>query len=143
MMVLGMTGYGRGRQVLNGRDISIEMKSVNSRYFEYSSRMPRVFMYVDDKIKKSINTVISRGKVEVSLQVNNITAQDVVIKANVELAKGYMDAINSIAGQLGVENDATVNSILRFNDIFTTTSADMDEEQVWHDISIVDRKSVV
>ena len=61
-MVLSMTGYGRAEQERSGRDITVEIKSVNSRYFEYTSRMPRSFAFLDDKLKKLVNGTISRGK---------------------------------------------------------------------------------
>ena len=65
-MVLSMTGYGRAEQERSGRDITVEIKSVNSRYFEYTSRMPRSFAFLDDKLKKLVNATISRGKTELA-----------------------------------------------------------------------------
>ena len=69
-MVYSMTGYGKGNLVLNGRDITVEVKSVNHRYFEYTGRMSRAYSFLDDKIKKEVQSMISRGKVEVSLMIN-------------------------------------------------------------------------
>ena len=91
-MVLSMTGYGRAQEEHGGRDITVELKSVNSRYFEYSSRMPRGFSFLEDRLKKLVNASVSRGKVELGLTVVNVTAEDVQIAANVELAKQYMAA---------------------------------------------------
>ena len=75
-MVYSMTGYGKGNAVLNGKDITVEIKSVNHRYFEYSSRMSRFFGFLDDKIKKEIQGMISRGKVEVSLMVRAVESSE-------------------------------------------------------------------
>ena len=136
-MLLSMTGYGRDNQILNGRDISIEMKSVNSRYFEYQSRMPRAFLYLDDRIKKTINKNISRGKVDFFMQINNVSAPEVTINANVEVARAYLNAINKIGEELEINSNINVTSLLKFNDIFTTTTAQIDEEQIWNDINIV------
>ena len=75
-MVLSMTGYGRAEQERSGRDITVEIKSVNSRYFEYTSRMPRSFAFLDDKLKKLVNGTISRGKTELALTVVNVDAPE-------------------------------------------------------------------
>ena len=88
-MVLSMTGYGRAEQERSGRDITVEIKSVNSRYFEYTSRMPRSFAFLDDKLKKLVNATISRGKTELALTVVNIGAPEASISVNLDLAKGY------------------------------------------------------
>ena len=95
-MILSMTGFGRAQKVLNGRDITVEIKSVNSRFFEYSSRMPRSCSFLDDKLKKLLNESISRGKVELSLSVQSIDAQDTVVEPNLEMARGYLEAIRQM-----------------------------------------------
>ena len=86
-MVLSMTGYGRARLTLHGRDITVEIKSANSRYFEYSSRLPRGYSFLEDKLKKLVNGKIARGKAELNLTIVNVEAPDTVITPNVELAR--------------------------------------------------------
>ena len=71
-MILSMTGFGRGTAVRNGREITVELRSVNSRYFEYSSRIPRTCSYLDSRLKKQLNERITRGKVELSMTVQNV-----------------------------------------------------------------------
>ena len=88
-MILSMTGFGRGTAVRNGREITVELRSVNSRYFEYSSRMPRTCSYLDSRLKKQLNERVTRGKVELSLTVQTVDAADTVVAANQELAKSY------------------------------------------------------
>ena len=83
-MILSMTGYGRAEEVLHGRDITVEIKSVNSRFFEYSSRMPRSYAFLDDRLKKLLSADISRGKVELGLTVQNLETVDTEIVPNVE-----------------------------------------------------------
>lgn len=78
-MILSMTGFGRGTAVCNGREIAVELRSVNSRYFEYSSRIPRSCSYMDSRLKKQLNERISRGKVELSMTVQNVDAADTVV----------------------------------------------------------------
>ena len=73
-MILSMTGFGRGTAVRNGREITVELRSVNSRYFEYSSRIPRTCSYLDSRLKKQLNERITRGKVELSMTVQNVDA---------------------------------------------------------------------
>ncbi len=79
-MVLSMTGYGRAEQVLNGRDIVVELRSVNSRFFEYSSRVPRTCSFLEDKLKKLVAAKVSRGKVELNLSIQNVAAADTVVQ---------------------------------------------------------------
>ena len=141
-MVLSMTGYGRAEQERSGRDITVEIKSVNSRYFEYTSRMPRSFAFLDDKLKKLVNGTISRGKTELALTVVNIGAPEASISVNLDLAKGYLDAIGEMSSALGVENDVTAGTLTRFSDIFTTRKAETDEEQLWADVKAVAEAAV-
>ena len=141
-MVLSMTGYGRAEQERSGRDITVEIKSVNSRYFEYTSRMPRSFAFLDDKLKKLVNATISRGKTELALTVVNVGAPEASISVNLDLAKGYLDAIGEMSSALGVENDVTAGTLTRFSDIFTTRKAETDEEQLWADVKAVAEAAV-
>ena len=141
-MVLSMTGYGRAEQERSGRDITVEIKSVNSRYFEYTSRMPRSFAFLDDKLKKLVNGTISRGKTELALTVVNVGAPEASISVNLDLAKGYLDAIGEMSSALGVENDVTAGTLTRFSDIFTTRKAETDEEQLWADVKAVAEAAV-
>ena len=141
-MILSMTGFGRAQKVLNGRDITVEIKSVNSRFFEYSSRMPRSCSFLDDKLKKLLNESISRGKVELSLSVQSIDAQDTVVEPNLEMARGYLEAIRQMSVTLGVLNDVTAMSLARMPDIFTIRKAEKDEEQFWQDVREVAQQAV-
>ena len=86
-MVYSMTGYGKANCVLNGKDITVEVKSVNHRYFEYTGRMSRFFNFLDDRIKKEVQSMISRGKVEVSLMIRAVDRSDTNIEADLPLAK--------------------------------------------------------
>ena len=136
-MVLSMTGFGRGTAVRNGREITVELRSVNSRYFEYSSRIPRTCSYLDSRLKKQLNERISRGKVELSMTVQNVDAADTVVAVNMELARSYQQAMRDISEQLGVKNDISAGVLTRFPDVLTTRHADVDEEQLWEDVSAV------
>ena len=136
-MILSMTGFGRGTAVLNGREITVELRSVNSRYFEYSSRIPRTCSSLDSRLKKQLNQRISRGKVELSMTVQNVDAADTVVAVNMELARSYQQAMRDLSEQLGVKNDVSTAVLTRFPDVLTTRHADVDEEQLWQDVSAV------
>ena len=136
-MILSMTGFGRGTAVLNGREITVELRSVNSRYFEYSSRIPRTCSSLDSRLKKQLNQRISRGKVELSMTVRNVDAADTVVAVNMELARSYQQAMRTLSEQLGVKNDVSTAVLTRFPDVLTTRHADVDEEQLWQDVSAV------
>ena len=136
-MVLSMTGYGRARLTLHGRDITVEIKSVNSRYFEYSSRLPRGYSFLEDKLKKLVNGKIGRGKAELNLTIVNVEAPDTVITPNVELARQYKAAMDEMARQLGMRNDVTLSGLCRFPDMFSAVHAEADEAELWQDVQAV------
>ena len=136
-MVLSMTGYGRARLTLHGRDITVEIKSVNSRYFEYSSRLPRGYSFLEDKLKKLVNGKIARGKAELNLTIVNVEAPDTVITPNVELARQYKAAMDEMALQLGMRNDVTLSGLCRFPDMFSAVHAEADEAELWQDVQAV------
>ena len=136
-MVLSMTGYGRARLTLHGRDITVEIKSVNSRYFEYSSRLPRGYSFLEDKLKKLVNGKIARGKAELNLTIVNVVAPDTVITQNVELARQYKAAMDEMARQLGMRNDVTLSGLCRFPDMFSAVHAEADEAELWQDVQAV------
>jgi len=136
-MILSMTGFGRGTAVRNGREITVELRSVNSRYFEYSSRIPRTCSYMDSRLKKQLNEQITRGKVELSLTVQNVDAADTVVTVNKELARSYQQALRDLSEELCIKNDTTASLIARFPDVLATRHADVDEEKLWEDVSAV------
>jgi len=141
-MVRSMTGYGRAQEVRGGRDITVEIKSVNSRYFEYSSRMPRSLMFLDDRLKKLVNATISRGKTELSLTVVNIDAEETTVVANLKLAQEYLNAMRQMSETLGIADDVSASTLARFSDLFTTCRAETDEEQLWADVKAVAETAV-
>ena len=136
-MVYSMTGYGKGNAVLNGKDITVEIKSVNHRYFEYSSRMSRFFSFLEDKIKKQINESVSRGKVEVSLLIKQVENSDTVVEADVNLAKSYFEALCAISNELNLPKPEDVVSIARFEGVLTQNKSEEDADQLAEDVKTV------
>ncbi len=136
-MIKSMTGYGRAQKILNGRDILVEIRSVNHRYYEYSSRVPRAFNYVDEKLKALLKQGISRGKVEVNVTINNIEGRDTEIALNKGAAEGYVNALRSVSAELGLEDDLTLSKLIKLPDIFNIQKTPDNEEQVWDDVAAV------
>lgn len=141
-MILSMTGYGRAEQVLNGRDITVELRSVNSRFFEYSSRIPRTCAFMEDKLKKLVAARVSRSKVELNLSIQNVTAADTVVQVNWQLAESYKNAFQAMADRMDLKNDATVGMIARFPDVLTQTAAPTDPDALWADVEQVAGQAV-
>lgn len=136
-MVLSMTGFGRGESVEHGRDITVEIRSVNSRYFEYTSRLPRSCNFLDAALKKQLNARISRGKVELGLTIQTIDAPDSTVRVNLDLARGYAKALREISETLDVKNDANATTLARMPDVLTTVCAETDEAQLAADVAAV------
>jgi uncharacterized protein (TIGR00255 family) len=138
-----MTGYGRAQKLLNGRDILVEIRSVNHRYYEYSSRIPRAYAYIDDKLKTLLKSGISRGKVEVSVTINNIESRDTEIAINKAVAEGYVNALRTLNAELGsdgkpwLEDDIKLSKLLKLPDVFCIQKTPDNEEEIWADVSVV------
>lgn len=141
-MVSSMTGYGRAEQVLNGRQITVELRSVNARYFEYSSRLPRRCLFLEDKLKKLVAAKVSRGKVELGLTLQNVSAEDATVTVNWPLAKAYLGALREIYRRCRVENDITVGLVARMPDVLAQTAAPTDEDALWQDVQAVAEKAL-
>lgn len=137
-----MTGYGRSQKIINGRDITVEIRSVNHRYYEYSSRIPRVYNYIDEKLKALIKASISRGKVEVSVNINTIEGKDALIRINMGAAEGYIEALRSVSEQLGLADDLKLSNLVKLPDIFNVQKAPDDEQQIWDDVSSVAAEAI-
>ncbi|HIR40584.1 MAG TPA: YicC family protein [Candidatus Egerieicola pullicola] len=137
-----MTGYGRSRQVLDGREITVEIRSVNHRYLEYSARIPRMYGYLEEKLKTFLQSSVSRGKVEVTVSIQNLTGGDTVVQINQALAKGYLDAMRSQAETLGLQDDLTLSTLTRFNDVFTLQKLEEDQQVIWNGVEQVAKQAL-
>ncbi|MDE7364721.1 MAG: YicC family protein [Ruminococcus sp.] len=141
-MLKSMTGYGRTQKVLNGRDILVEIRSVNHRYYEYSSRIPRTYNYIDEKLKILLKQKISRGKVDVNVSINNIEGRDTAIAINKGVAEGYVNALRSVSEEFNLKDDITLSKLIKLPDIFNVQKAPDDEEQVWNDVAEVATEAI-
>ena len=137
IMIKSMTGYGRAQELIDGMNITVELKSVNSRYLEFSSRVYKNYSFLEDKLKTYVRQLISRGKVECSVQIETIEIDDVIVQLNESLASGYVNAVNALAEKFGLENDFTVSQLASHNDIFMIRKAPADEERIWAAVQTV------
>lgn len=141
-MISSMTGFGKCTELLSGREITVEIKSVNHRYFEFSARTPRAYAFLEEKIKSFVQKKVSRGKVEVNVLIFNVEDNDTKITANESVAKGYVDALRELCEPLGIQDDIRLSTICRFPDIFTVQHKETDEDALWQDVQLVLSKAV-
>lgn len=129
-MIKSMTGYGSAKGTVEGIEISIELKSVNNKFLDTAVRMPRSFLFAEETIKQVVSSHISRGKVDVFVTVDSSGADDMVVKVNEPLLRGYLEALNTISEDFGLVNDATAMSVSRFPDVLTAEKKELDAEAV-------------
>lgn len=133
-MVKSMTGFGRCETEIGGRAITVEIKSVNHRYFEFSCRITRGYSFLEDKLKAFVNSKVARGKIDMFVSVGAADDTPSEVTVNHSLVSGYLRAMKEISETYGVENDATVVSLSRFPDVFTVNKAKVNEEQLTADV---------
>lgn len=136
-MLRSMTAYGRHSQTVGGKEITVELKSVNNRFLDCSVRLPRNYSYLEEKIKKEITARgISRGKLEVNVTINR-TETETEIALDRGFAEGYIEALRALRDEFGLRDDISVMSVARHPDIFTVKTPEIDEEQEWADVLAV------
>ena len=117
-MVKSMTGYGRHESVLHGRTLVIELKSVNNRYLDCNVRLPRVYICAEDGVQRRVKAAISRGKVDVYVNIENNTEEAVSVTLNQPVAAGYMEALRTMADTFGLEPNVSIDLLAKFPDVF-------------------------
>ena len=136
-MIKSMTGYGRAREMLNKRDITVEVRSVNNRYLDCTVKMPRMYAFAEDAVKQHVQKAISRGKVDVFITVDASAADVAKVTVNRELAAQYAAALGELAEVCGVEPHVTPEQLSRFPDVLAVTKADEDLDTVSADLCTV------
>ena len=137
-----MTGFGRCEDTINGRDIIVEIKSVNHRYFEFSSRITRGYGFLDEKLKSYLQSQIFRGKIDVYVSIETLEDTDSQVLVNHSLAAGYVNALHELAQRYGLRDDISVSTVSRYSDIFTVHKAPDDEEIIWNAVKEVTNKAL-
>lgn len=136
-MVKSMTGYGRGEANLNGRPITVELRSVNNRYLDCTVKLPRIYVFAEDAVKSRVQSRISRGKVDVYITIGPSANGDVAISVNKPVADGYYAALKDLRDTYGLRDDISVSLLSRFQDVFLVEKTQEDLEALSADICAV------
>ena len=139
-MVKSMTGYGRAEEVFNGCTITVELRSVNTRYLDCNVRIPRLYLFAEEGIKTRVQNTISRGKVDVFVTLDSAGAERVQVTVNKPVADGYYTALKRLSEEYGLSGDISVSLLSRFPEVLLAEKAEEDVEQMAKDIcSVLDR----
>lgn len=130
-MLKSMTGFGRFEGTVEGRDIIVEIKTVNHRFFDFSCRISRGYGFLEERLKSLISEHISRGKVDVFVTVSDDESTECVVEINHSLAAGYVKALHELSQKYGVKDDISVSLLSRYNDVLTVCKPAQDEELIW------------
>ena len=139
-LVKSMTGYGRAVETVNGREFTVELRSVNNRYLDCTVKLPRMLSFAEDTVKQAVKKSISRGKVDVYITVRAEGTTDVKVTLNGAMVEGYIAAMKQMVENYGVKDDISVSLLSRMNEVFTVEKPEVDEEQLLSDLmSVVDK----
>lgn len=129
-MIKSMTGYGSAKGQAAGLVISVELKSVNNRYLDTSVRLPRSFLFAEEAVKSAVQSHISRGKVDVYITVDSSASDDMTVKVNEPLLRGYINAVRHISEEYSLPNELTALEVSRFPDVLSVEKRDLDAEEI-------------
>ncbi len=142
-MVKSMTGYGRAVETINGREFTVEVRSVNNRYLDCTVKLPRSLSFAEDKLKQAVKASISRGKVDVYVSVRSEGAEQVQVTLNQAMVEGYLAAMRQMVDGYGVRDDISVSALARMPEVFTVERAQVDEEQLLLDLMQAAEKALL
>ena len=141
-LIKSMTGYGRCVETVNGREFTVELRSVNNRYLDCNVKMPRSVSFAEDAVKQAVKTAVSRGKVDVYISVKSESAEDTAISLNKAVLEGYLNAMRQMVTEFGVQDDISVSTVSRLPEVFSVEKPDVDEEQLLKDLMCVVGKAL-
>ena len=136
-MIRSMTGYGRAVDTVDGMTITVELKSVNHRFYEFSAKVYRTYAFLEEKLKAHVGRAVSRGKVDCFVQIETEETEDGVVSVNHSLAAGYYNAARELCDRYGLEMDKSVTLLTSHPDIFNVKKAPADEEKIWNAVKSV------
>ena len=136
-MLKSMTGYGRSEAVVGSKKITVEIKSVNHRFSDYNIKIPRQYSYLEEHVRKMISESVSRGKIDVYINIETQGEADKIITINKELAGNYISAMRELCTEYGLKDDLTLSSLISFSDIFSSELKRDDEDELWKNVSSV------
>ena len=141
-MIHSMTGYGRAVNTLRGREITVELRSVNNRFLDCNVKLPRLFGYAEEAVKQKIKESVSRGKVDVFINIRNTGEEEVHIGLNKPVLEGYLKALRTMVEEYNVRDDVSTSTLARMPDIFVVEKQEEDEAQNVADILSVAQEAI-
>ena len=141
-MIKSMTGYGRAVETVNGREFTVELRSVNNRYLDCSVRLPRMLSFAEDAVKQAVKASISRGKVDVFITVRSEAGDEVQVSLNKAVLQSYLTAMHQMVDEFGVKDDISVSAVSRLPEVFVIEKPQVDEEQLLSDLMSVVAKAL-
>ena len=142
VLIKSMTGYGRAVETVNGREFTVEIRSVNNRYLDCTVKLPRAVSFAEDAVKQAVKASVSRGKVDVFVTVKSDNGDDTKVSLNRTAVEGYLSAMRQMVSEFGVQDDISVSAISRMPEVFTVEKPEVDEEQLQADLMGVVRKAL-
>ena len=136
-LIKSMTGYGRAVETVNGREFTVELRSVNNRYLDCTVKLPRSVSFAEETVKQAVKTAVSRGKVDVFITIKSEAAADTTVSLNAAVLEGYLGAMRQMVADYGVQDDISVSTLSRLPDVFTVEKSQVDEEQLLADLMSV------
>ena len=136
-MIKSMTGYGRAVETVNGREFTVEVRSVNNRYLDCTVKLPRSLNFAEEAVKQAVKASISRGKVDVYISVHAENGVEAKVILNTGVVEGYLAAMEQMAANYPVRNDISVSLLSRMPEVFTVDKPEVDEEQLLADLMSV------
>ena len=137
-----MTGYGRAVETVNGREFTVELRSVNNRYLDCTVKLPRSVSFAEEAVKQAVKQAVSRGKVDVFITVKSENSDDTRITLNAAVLEGYLSAMRQMVAEHGVRDDISVSTVSRLPEVFTVEKPEVDEEQLKADLMSVVAKAL-
>ena len=134
-MLKSMTGYGRAERTLDGRTVTVELRSVNNRYLDCNVRMPRLYLFAEEGFKAQVQKTISRGKVDVFITLEGAGTQALAVSVNRPVADGYYAALRELAELYGLNGDIPISLLSQFPDVLLAEKAEEDADQTAQEIS--------
>ena len=136
-MIKSMTGYGRAVETVNGREFTVELRSVNNRYLDCSVRLPRMVSFAEDAVKQAVKQSVSRGKVDVFITIRSEGGDEAQVSLNAPVLEGYLAAMRQMVADYGVTDDISVSAVSRLPEVFVIEKPQVDEEQLQKDLLAV------
>jgi uncharacterized protein (TIGR00255 family) len=133
-----MTAFGRARATVGGKDVTVELRSVNNRFFDCSVKLPRAFSFLEEKIKPYLQSAsVSRGKVDVFIGIDVVDSPDAEIALDEGYAAAYIKALKQLGSTFDLRDDVSIMTVAQNRDLFIVQKAEDDAEKDWQDVRTV------